>query len=78
MVKNIFLSFNTPLGIRKRMLTDFFWEQMLGEVIEELAMSQNPGTSYCTEHNANFVKENFEPRNLAVSADENVRTNFYS
>lgn len=54
------------------MLTDFFWEQMLDDVIEELATSQ-PVVEYCTEMNANYVKENFTPRDLSVSADKNVR-----
>lgn len=54
------------------MLTDFFWEQMLGEVIEELATSQ-PVAEYCTEYDANFVRDQFQPRNLEVTADKNVR-----
>lgn len=58
-------------GIRKRMLTDFFWEQMLDEVIEELATSQ-PVSEYCSEYDANYVKDSFEPRNLEVTADRNV------
>lgn len=53
------------------MLTDFFWEQMLDEVIEELATSQ-PAEEYCSEYDANFVKDEFQPRNLAVTADKNV------
>lgn len=53
------------------MLTDFFWEQMLDEVIEELKTSQ-PVSEYCTEYDANYVKEDFEPRNLEVTADKNV------
>ena len=53
------------------MLTDFFWEQMLDEVIEELKTSQ-PVSEYCTEYDANYVKENFEPRILEITADKNV------
>lgn len=53
------------------MLTDFFWEQMLDEVVEELATSQ-PVVEYCTEMNSNYVKENFAPRDLCVTADKNV------
>lgn len=54
------------------MLTDFFWEQMLDEVIEELATSQ-PVEEYCTEYDSNFIKDNFEPRNLEVTLDTDVR-----
>lgn len=53
------------------MLTDFFWEQMLDEVIEELATSQ-PVSEYCSEYDANYVKDSFEPRNLEITADRNV------
>lgn len=53
------------------MLTDFFWEQMLDEVIEELGSSQ-PVTEYCTEYEANYVKDNFEPRNLEITANKDV------
>lgn len=53
------------------MLTDFFWEQMLDEVIEELKTSQ-PVSEYCTEYDANYIKEDFEPRNLEITADKNV------
>ncbi|XP_023943213.1 uncharacterized protein LOC112049515 isoform X2 [Bicyclus anynana] len=52
-------------GIRKRMLTDFFWEQMLDEVIEELGTSQ-PVAEYCSEYEANFIRDQFEPRNLEM------------
>ncbi|XP_050350091.1 uncharacterized protein LOC126773305 [Nymphalis io] len=62
-------------GIRKRMLTDFFWEQMLDEVIEELATSQ-PVDEYCSEYDANFVKDNFEPRNLEITADKNMHLKY--
>ncbi|KAJ8714447.1 hypothetical protein PYW07_002672 [Mythimna separata] len=62
-------------GIRKRMLTDFFWEQMLDEVIEELKTSQ-PISEYCTEYDANYVKEDFEPRNLEVTADKNMHLKY--
>ncbi|XP_075979394.1 uncharacterized protein LOC142978733 [Anticarsia gemmatalis] len=62
-------------GVRKRMLTDFFWEQMLDEVIEELATSQ-PVSEYCTEYDANFIKDNFEPRNLEVTADKNMHLKY--
>ncbi|XP_045450374.1 uncharacterized protein LOC123659162 [Melitaea cinxia] len=62
-------------GIRKRMLTDFFWEQMLDEVIEELATSQ-PAEEYCSEYDANFVKDEFQPRNLAVTADKNMHLKY--
>ncbi|XP_059056136.1 uncharacterized protein LOC131850008 isoform X1 [Achroia grisella] len=62
-------------GIRKRMLTDFFWEQMLDEVIDELATSQ-PVMEYCTEHDANYIKENFEPRNLEITADKNMHLKY--
>lgn len=58
------------------MLTDFFWEQMLDEVIEELATAE-PVVEYCTEQNANYVKENFEPRSLLVTADKNVSSTLY-
>ncbi|XP_039758657.1 uncharacterized protein LOC120632734 [Pararge aegeria] len=64
-----------PEGIRKRMLTDFFWEQMLDEVIEELATSE-PVLEYCSEYDANFVKEQFEPRNLEVTADKNMHLKY--
>ncbi|CAK1542313.1 unnamed protein product [Leptosia nina] len=57
-------------GIRKRMLKDFFWEQMLEEVIEEIATSQ-PVADYCTEYESHFIKDEFEPRNLEVTADKN-------
>ncbi|KAL4711015.1 hypothetical protein ACJJTC_017980 [Scirpophaga incertulas] len=57
-------------GIRKRMLTDFFWEQMLDEVIEELAATQ-PAVDYCTEYEANYIKDQFEPKNLEITADKN-------
>ncbi|XP_034833657.1 uncharacterized protein [Maniola hyperantus] len=62
-------------GIRKRMLTDFFWEQMLDEVIEELATSQ-PAVEYCSEYDANFIKDQFEPRNLEVTADKNMHLKY--
>ncbi|CAG4934837.1 unnamed protein product [Colias eurytheme] len=62
-------------GIRKRMLKDFFWEQMLDEVIEELATSQ-PVADYCTEYESNFIKDNFEPRNLEVTADKNMHLKY--
>ncbi|XP_026727678.1 uncharacterized protein LOC113493845 [Trichoplusia ni] len=62
-------------GIRKRMLTDFFWEQMLDEVIEELATSQ-PVSEYCSEYDANYVKDSFEPRNLEVTADRNMHLKY--
>ncbi|KAJ0175247.1 hypothetical protein K1T71_009388 [Dendrolimus kikuchii] len=62
-------------GIRKRMLTDFFWEQMLEEVIEELATSQ-PVQEYCSEYDANYIKENFEPRNLEVTADKDIHLKY--
>ncbi|XP_028025963.1 uncharacterized protein LOC114239780 [Bombyx mandarina] len=62
-------------GIRKRMLTDFFWEQMLDEVIEELATSQ-PVSEYCTEYDANYIKDEFEPRNLEVAADKNMHLKY--
>ncbi|KAM3961664.1 uncharacterized protein ACR2FA_004218 [Aphomia sociella] len=62
-------------GIRKRMLTDFFWQQMLDEVMEELATSQ-PVMEYCTEHDANYTKENFEPRNLEITADKNMHLKY--
>ncbi|CAG5059341.1 unnamed protein product [Parnassius apollo] len=57
-------------GIRKRMLTNFFWEQMLDEVIEELATSQ-PTSEFCTEYDTHYVKDQFEPRSLEVTADKN-------
>ncbi|XP_049871538.1 uncharacterized protein LOC126370618 [Pectinophora gossypiella] len=63
------------VGIRKRMLKDFFWEQMLDEMIEELATSQ-PVTEYCTEYDANYIKENFEPRNLLVTPDRNMHLKY--
>ncbi|CAF4824881.1 uncharacterized protein LOC125050422 [Pieris napi] len=62
-------------GIRKRMLKDFFWEQMLDEVIEELATSQ-PVADYCTEYESNFIKEQFEPRNLEITADKNMHLKY--
>ncbi|KAI5651538.1 hypothetical protein NE865_00782 [Phthorimaea operculella] len=62
-------------GIRKRMLKDFFWEQILNETMEELATS-NPVHEYCTEYDANYDKDNFEPRNLAVSADKNMHLKY--
>ncbi|CAG9790823.1 unnamed protein product [Diatraea saccharalis] len=62
-------------GIRKRMMTDFFWEQMLDEVIEELATSQ-PVAEYCTEYDANYIKDQFEPRNLEITADKNMHLKY--
>ncbi|XP_013197552.2 uncharacterized protein LOC106140501 [Amyelois transitella] len=62
-------------GIRKRMLTNFFWEQMLNEVMEELATTK-PEVDYCTEQKANYVKENFQPRDLAVTADKNLHLKY--
>ncbi|CAH0687904.1 unnamed protein product [Spodoptera exigua] len=62
-------------GIRKRMLTDFFWEQMLDEVIDELATTQQD-SDFCTEYDTNYIKENFEPRNLEVTADKNMHLKF--
>ncbi|KAL0870410.1 hypothetical protein ABMA27_005419 [Loxostege sticticalis] len=62
-------------GVRKRMLTDFFWEQMLDEVIEELATSQ-PVVEYCSEYDANYIRDNFEPRNLEVTADKNMHLKY--
>lgn len=44
---------------------------MLDEVIEELATSQ-PVVEYCSEYDANYIRDNFEPRNLEVTADKNV------
>ncbi|XP_046966551.1 uncharacterized protein LOC124534641 [Vanessa cardui] len=62
-------------GIRKRMLTDFFWEQMLDEVIDELATSE-PVDEYCSEYEANYVKDQFEPRNLEKTADKNMHLKY--
>ncbi|VVC98487.1 unnamed protein product, partial [Leptidea sinapis] len=58
-------------GIRKRMLKDFFWEQMLDEVIDELATSQ-PVEDYYSEYDSNYVRENFEPRNLEHTVDRTI------
>ncbi|CAK1581210.1 unnamed protein product [Parnassius mnemosyne] len=62
-------------GIRKRMLTNFFWEQMLDEVIEELATSQ-PTSEFCTEYDTHYVKDQFEPRSLEVTADKNMHLKY--
>ncbi|CAH1637428.1 unnamed protein product [Spodoptera littoralis] len=62
-------------GIRKRMLTDFFWEQMLDEVIDELATTQ-PVSEYCTEYDANYIKDEFEPRNLEITADRTMHLKY--
>lgn len=59
------------VGVRKRMLTDFYWEQMLEEMLEELALS-SPVSEYCTEYDANYVRDNFEPRNLEYTRDKTV------
>ncbi|KAG7300260.1 hypothetical protein JYU34_015830 [Plutella xylostella] len=62
-------------GIRKRILTDFFWEQMLDEVMDELAAS-TPVAEYCSEYDSNYVKDNFEPRNLEMAADNDMHLKF--
>lgn len=53
------------------MLTDFFWEQMLEEMLEEISLS-SPVSEYCTEYDANYVRDNFEPRNLEYTRDKTV------
>lgn len=53
------------------MLTNFFWEQMLDEVIEELSTTQY-FTEVCTEYDTHYVKEQFQPRNLEETADKTV------
>ncbi|XP_050669948.1 uncharacterized protein LOC126968840 [Leptidea sinapis] len=62
-------------GIRKRMLKDFFWEQMLDEVIDELATSQ-PVEDYYSEYDSNYVRENFEPRNLEHTVDRTMHLKY--
>ncbi|CAH2049508.1 unnamed protein product, partial [Iphiclides podalirius] len=62
-------------GIRKRMLTNFFWEQMLDEVIEELSTSQS-SHELCTEYDTHFVKDQFEPRNLEHTADKTMHLKY--
>ncbi|XP_053612032.1 uncharacterized protein LOC128676111 [Plodia interpunctella] len=62
-------------GIRKRMLTNFFWEQMLNEVMAELATAK-PDMDYSTEQKANYIKENFQPRDLNVTADKNMHLKY--
>ncbi|XP_047995830.1 uncharacterized protein LOC125233777 [Leguminivora glycinivorella] len=63
------------VGIRKQLLKDFFWEQMLEEVIDELKPT-NPVAEFCTEYESNYVKDNFEPRNLEIPLDKNMHLKF--
>ncbi|XP_063627024.1 uncharacterized protein LOC134798584 [Cydia splendana] len=63
------------VGLRRQMLKDFFWEQMLEEVIDEMK-TNNPVTEYCTEYEANYVKDEFEPRNLEIPLDKNVHLKY--
>lgn len=62
-------------GIRKRMLTNFFWEQILDEVIEEMS-KVHTSDELCTEYDSHYVKDQFEPRNLEVTADKTVRKKY--
>ncbi|XP_068622586.1 uncharacterized protein [Battus philenor] len=62
-------------GIRKRMLTNFYWEQILEEVIEEMSTA-NTSNEQCTEYNTHYIKDQFIPRNLEVTADKTMHLKY--
>ncbi|KPJ03102.1 hypothetical protein RR46_06260 [Papilio xuthus] len=66
---------NAGQGIRKRMLTNFFWEQILDEVIEEMS-TVNTSDELCTEYDSHYVKDQFVPRNLEETADRTMHLKY--
>ncbi|XP_014357464.2 uncharacterized protein LOC106710032 [Papilio machaon] len=66
---------NAGQGIRKRMLTNFFWEQILDEVIEEMS-TVNTSDELCTEYDSHYVKDQFIPRNLEETADRTMHLKY--
>lgn len=49
---------------------------MLDEVIDEMTTA-SPVTEYCSEYDANYVKDEFKPRDFLEVLDKDVSTNTY-